>query len=219
MLIRENKYQEPVINLDYLVPPESRPSFEELSQFEVPLEWCAIQDEEMGKDHSQDHAARVLIWANMHIAYAASRGIEIPFNSQLALNCFAAFHDSQRWDDGDDFEHGERAALEAARFYDGRVPPEVLKEIQYLCRAHVPHDNKQGILGPLSYIAKMAKDSDLLDRNRGCNDLDRKYIRLPITHAFIHYARQLHELSLEMTDGTPFQRVMKAALQLGLLRG
>jgi hypothetical protein len=91
----------------------------------------------------------------------------------------------------------------------------VLEELIYLCRAHVPHDDEQP---PLTLTARIAKDADMLDRGRGRNDLDRKYVRLMITHALIHHARELHSLSLQMDTGDQFKNVIEAAIRLGYIR-
>jgi hypothetical protein len=142
-------------------------------------------------------------------------GYEISKTSQCALRWFATIHDSQRYDDDYDIEHGERAAQFAIDNLAGYMTPEVLDELVYLCRAHVPHDDEQP---PLTLTARIGKDADMLDRGRGRNDLDRNYVRLMITHALIHHARELHALSLQMDTGDQFMNVILAAIQLGYIR-
>ena len=208
-------YEEPVIPLEHLLPDYLRPTRSELEQFRTAEEWLAMPSCEMGSDHSVDHPARVLIWQDYITRYMILHGYEISENSQNALRWFAAIHDSQRFDDDYDIEHGERAAQFALQNLSQSMTPEVLEELVYLCRAHVPHDDEQP---PLTVSAMIAKDADMLDRGRGRNDLDRKYVRLMITHALIHHPRKLHALSLQMDTGDQFMNVIEAAIQLGYIR-
>lgn len=213
--IRTTLSEEPIIELEYLLPEHLRPTRSELEQFRTLDEWLAMPSCEMGSDHSVDHPARVLIWQDYITRYYICHGYEISPDSQVALKWFAALHDSQRFDDDFDIDHGERAAQFAIDNLSDYMTPEVLEEVVYLCRAHVPHDDEQP---PLTLTAMIAKDADMLDRGRGRNDLDRKYVRLMITHALIHHARELHALSLQMDTGDQFMNVIEAAIQLGYVR-
>jgi hypothetical protein len=208
-------YEEPVIPLEHLLPEHLRPTRTELELFRTREEWLAMPSCEMGSEHSVDHPARVLIWQDYITRYMILRGYEISEDSQNALRWFATIHDSQRLDDDYDIEHGERAAQFALDNLADYMTPAVLDELVYLCRAHVPHDDAQP---PLTITAQIAKDADMLDRGRCSNDLDRKYVRLMITHALIHHARELHSLSLQLDTGDQFMNVIEAAIRLGYVR-
>ena len=206
------KYDEPIIDLEYLLPAHLRPTVSELTPFQTQEEWLASANAPMGSDHSTDHPARVLIWQEFITRYHVLHGEEIPLDSRNALRWFAAIHDSQRFDDDYDLQHGERAAVFAQTRLGHLMTATTLAETMYLCRAHVPHDHHQP---RLTRNARRGKDADLLDRGRGCNDLRREFIREPITHLLIHHARQLHDLSLQIDSGDHFRNVMLAAVHLG----
>jgi hypothetical protein len=210
--IRTTLKEEPIVDLEHLLPAHLRPTRSQLEVYKTQNEWLLSPTAEMGSDHSIDHPARVLIMQEYITRYLLLHGYDLSEDTRSALRWFAAIHDSRRYDDGFDLEHGERAAQFALTNLAHLMSPDTLQELIYLCRAHVPHDHEQP---PLTLAGLIAKDADMLDRGRGCNDLDRSYVRLPITHLLISHARELHALSLEMNTGDQYKNVMQAAIQLG----
>lgn len=217
--ISENSFHEPVIHLEYLVPAQYLPSADEMLSFEPHPDMIAMESTYMGEDHSPDHFARVLYWTMMYRGYFAARGKPLDQDESKALNYYAIFHDSQRLNDGYDKLHGKRGGQNARLWLKGRENQRVIDLTDYFCRVHVPYDGRvERFSQPLSYAAKIAKDSDMVDRGRGCNDLDRSYCRLPVTQFFIHHARQLHNASLQVPTGSFFSRPIQAGLELGMIR-
>ena len=131
------------------------------------------------------------------------------------LGWAAAIHDTQRWDEGIDPHHGERAA-EWIENHSALLPPSVPAErVAHLCRWHVPPDH----LAPqMTDELKAFKDADALDRWR-IGDLDPSYLRLPATERLLAVGRSLWEETRHFDSGPEvFSRIVKAATRIGILR-
>lgn len=141
-----------------------------------------------GGIHGLGHETRVLIWSQVISANAAKEGLCVDSN---VLGFAAAIHDTQRWNDGVDADHGARAALWIVR-RPQLLPSSVsLERVAYLCRWHVPSDFKAP---RMTDELKVFKDADALDRWR-IGDLDPTYLR---TNA----ARRLLDASLALCSAT-----------------
>jgi hypothetical protein len=192
-------------------PSEVRPPRSLMERYKPHPEWFLRQGTELDAVHLSDHLARVWIWQEHLANWIEDQGYTV---NREALRWFASVHDTQRADDLDDLEHGERAAWWASVHLIDVVDSETLEELMYLCRAHVIHDGDQP---QLTLAAMIAKDADALDRARGCDDLDPRYLRLPVSHALIEPARELYFAYLAHEAVDPWDAVMDAAMHRGLL--
>lgn len=133
--------------------------------------------------HGIGHMARVLVWS----AYIADL-VQTPIRRSELLWA-AALHDTQRWSDGVDAGHGERAAQWIVSTFPA-IRPDIadtvdLPLVAQLCRNHDVSDDQ---ITSWSDELRILKDADGLDRVR-FNGLDLRYLRLQaITPALAPHA-------------------------------
>lgn len=212
--IRKESLYELITPLDDILPYHLRPTTSQLWQYRPRAEWMACPNAPMGSDHSLDHPARLQILMEYYIRSFALQNIYIPDSTVEALRWFPAIHDSQRFDDGYDVLHGLRAARFARNNLSDHLSAEALNTLQYLCLCHVPHDHRQR---SLTIAGAIAKDVDMLDRFRGCNDFNPTYIRLGLTYQLAYHARMLHALSLQVGSEDHYQNAITAGCHLGIV--
>jgi uncharacterized protein len=180
-----------------------------IRQFEPKPEWF---ERGPGGIHGIVHEARVLIWSQVLSVLAAGENLTVDAD---VLGWAAAIHDTQRQDDGIDPEHGARAAA----WIESRpelIPAEVpLTRVAYLCRWHVPPDNR---IPELTDELRVFKDADSLDRWR-IYDLDPSLLRTTLAHRLLDASHELWSLTDDVSDGTQaFEEVVRAAVKIGVLR-
>lgn len=142
---------------------------------------------------------------------AAEEGLDV--NADV-LGWAAAVHDTQRHDDGADPQHGDRAA-DWIKARPELLPASApLDRVAYLCRWHVPSDERAP---ELNDELKMFKDADALDRWR-IGDLDRTRLRLAPSTRLLDASYALWSATVEMDDSPQaVSGIVKAATALGIL--
>ena len=156
-----------------------------LLRFEPNPDWFVRTPEGI---HGLGHETRVLVWSQVLVSMVRDEDLDVDGD---VVGWAAAVHDTQRWNDGIDEGHGERAAdwiLEQSHLIPAPVR---LDQIAYVCRWHVPPDERAPKMTP---ELKVFKDADALDRWR-IDDLDPAYLR---TRA----ARQLLDASYALWEAT-----------------
>lgn len=163
--------------------------------------------------HQRDHAGQVVVLTALNIALLRLSDFQISEQDAVAALLASSYHDSEREHDGDDPEHGERAAGKVLQNDFTHVPPHLKPLVARIIREHVPHDTPD--MHPLT---KIVKDSDgLLFQRTG--DFDEGFVRLPTTQMLIPVAAALiDETNNVLTSGIDgFEAALVAASNLGLL--
>jgi uncharacterized protein len=182
----------------------------ELLTFEPRRPWFARRPSLV---HGIAHETRVLIWTQVLAAMAADEGLNV---DARVLGWAAAVHDTQRWDDGVDPEHGRRAADWIEKHPDV-IPASVpLGRVAHLCRWHAAPD---GVIPEMTDELRVFKDADALDRWR-IGDLDPSFLRTRSAHRLINVSDALWM----RTRGYPeservFSEIVAAAVTLRILAG
>jgi hypothetical protein len=140
--------------------------------------------------HSENHTCRVMsmVWA---------MGFELQWvrERNLAL-CAAYIHDMARDGDGICRVHGARAAEQKLPLYqpffiEQGIHADDIPVIETAIRNHSQLEELEHT-HPHYLVTALLKDADALDRFRlGPFDLDKRYLRLPVTHDFIPFAKKL----------------------------
>lgn len=179
-----------------------------IRRFEPKVDWFARGP---GGIHGIVHEARVLVWSQVLAAMAAGEGLKVDAN---VLGWAAAIHDTQRQSDGIDPEHGLRAA-EWIRRRPELIPASVpLERVAYLCRWHVPPDDRA--LGMTDEL-RVFKDADALDRWR-IDDLDSRFLRTKVARGFLDASHELWSLTRDITDGEEvIERILATAVNVGIV--
>lgn len=164
--------------------------------------------------HDWPHHARVFVHA------ARLAGIYRQDHSTLdvaAINASTLTHDAQRVDDDrDDFDHGWRAAdwfVRQKKAVDFDLSPQSLLTVKHLLTMHSLFDLPNATLE-----LKILKDSDALDRFRGTNDFDQRFLRLPESQLLINPARELWRRTQFVNGHNQFAQVLSAAVDMGLIK-
>lgn len=161
--------------------------------------------------HGLGHEARVLIWTQILAEMVRQEGSSI---DAAVLGWAAAVHDTQRWDDGDDPDHGTRAANWLAD-HPRIIPPNVsLEQVIYLCRWHVPPDH---LVPDMTMELRVFKDADALDRWR-ISDLNPSFLRTVSAQKLLRpsYALWTETTSVSGNEQV-FTRILGVAQRLGIL--
>lgn len=152
-----------------------------LARFEPRREW--FQRRPIGI-HGIEHETRVLVLVQLLARMEAAAGSRLDAE---ALGWAAVVHDTQRLDDDEDPEHGNRAA-EWIRARPALLPaPVSVDRVAYLCRWHVPADSRAPLL---SADLCVFKDADGLDRWR-IGDLDPTCFRTQSSRALHDFSHRL----------------------------
>ena len=161
--------------------------------------------------HGLGHETRVLIWTQILAEMARQAGSSI---DDAVLGWAAAVHDTQRWDDGDDPDHGRRAASWLAD-HRSVVPPNVsLERVIYLCRWHVPPDH---LAHDMTMELRVFKDADALDRWR-ISDLNPSFLRTASAQKLLRPSQALWtETASACSSEKVFTRILRVAQRLGIL--
>jgi hypothetical protein len=155
-----------------------------IRRFEPNVEWFARGP---GGIHGIVHEARVLVWSQVLASIEAGEELNVDCD---VLGWAAAVHDTQRQSDGIDPQHGWRAA-EWIRRQPELIPASVpLERVAYLCRWHVPPDDRAP---EMTDELRVFKDADALDRWR-IHDLDPRFLRTKAAHRFLEASRELWSL-------------------------
>jgi hypothetical protein len=181
----------------------------QIRQFQPQLAWFKHRPQGI---HGLAHTTRVLIWSQVLAALARQEHLDVDPD---VLGWAAAVHDTQRYDDGTDPDHGLRAAAWIERNPE-LIPAVVpLDEVSYLCRWHVPPDHQAPAM---TDDLRVFKDADALDCWR-IYDLDPLLLRTKIAHGLLDASRELWSVTDDVTDGTQaFEKVVSAAVKNGVLR-
>jgi len=165
-----------------------------------------------GGIHGLGHETRVLLWGQVLASIA--REEDIVADSDV-IGWASAVHDTQRWDDGIDPDHGERAA-DWIHATPNLIPPSVsLDRVEYLCRWHVPPDHMAPEMTP---DLAVFKDADALDRWR-IDDLDPSYLRTQSAHRLLKASYSLWLETRHLTDPElMFSQIVTVATEMGILR-
>ena len=163
--------------------------------------------------HGLAHEVRVLVLGQLLARRMQAAGTAV---DERVVNWAAAVHDTQRFDDGIDPEHGFRAAEWI------RQNPTVLSDaalvapVAYVCEWHVPSDSMAPDMSPeLSAF----KDADALDRWR-IGDFDPTYLRTAQAQGLIKASQELWEATRRPTPGSDtFAAILRAAMRIGLIAG
>lgn len=184
----------------------------ELDAYLTDPAWMYRQSEEgLHGTHGLGHITRVLVWS-AHIADLLGGPLR-----RAELLWAVAIHDVQRWTDGGDREHGERAACWVLEQFPG-IRPDVaarvdLELIASICRNHVPNDH---LISDWTDELRILKDADGLDRVR-FHGLDPARLRLrSISPALEAPAWQLMQRS--RSNGNASESVRAVAIDMGLWR-
>jgi uncharacterized protein len=163
--------------------------------------------------HGLGHAARVLIWADRISSWMLQRNEQVDRDVVLWA---AALHDVRRVDDGDDIEHGARAAR-WIRSGGAAERLNALTDLQrerlaYCCEWHVPSDSQAPEMTPELVCLK---DADGLDRVR-LGDLDSSHLRTFCARRLSGAAQALFDRSEGILDANldtcPWEAVRIAAI-------
>ncbi len=182
----------------------------QIQKFEPKPEWfhnC------LGGIHGLAHETRVLIWTQVISAMATDGGLNVDPD---VLGWAAAIHDTQRWDEGVDPQHGTRAA-EWIESHPDVIPSTVpLDRVAYLCRWHVPPDHRAP---EMTDELKVLKDADALDRCR-IGDLDPSLLRTQAAYRLLEASRSLWAATCALDHHVQtFSKILNAATRSGILRG
>ncbi len=183
-------------------------SASQIRKFEPKPEWfhCCLDG-----IHGLAHKTRVLIWTQVISAMATDEGLTVDPD---VLGWAAAIHDTQRWDEGVDSEHGARAA-DWIESHPDLLPSSVsLGRVAYLCRWHVPPDHRAP---EMTDELKVFKDADALDRCR-IGDLDPSLLRTHAAYELVETSRSLWKATRGLDhERQVFSKIVKAARRIGIL--
>ena len=161
--------------------------------------------------HGVAHEARVLVWTQVLADMTRDEGLSA---DPVVLGWAAAIHDTQRWDDGDDPDHGSRAErwlLDRPDLLPASVP---IDRVAYLCRWHVPLD---GLARQMTPELCVFKDADALDRWR-IGDLDPSRLRTKSAQYLLPASYTLWKETQDVSDSDQvFSTVQRVAVKLGIL--
>lgn len=188
-------------NSDILPIPEQL-----IRKFEPKSSWLS-HDSEL---HGVDHMARVFILQELICNKFEDKGVAV---NREVVRWAAATHDVGRIDDGVDIEHGRRSAQWIKNNLSNQMSPEILHEVTYIVRWHVPPDCKAP---KMTTELKALKDADALDRVR-LGDLDISYLRTDAALDLVSLAEDLYQSYLENKAGGAFDSVLRAASFLKLV--
>lgn len=195
---------------------EDLPSISYLLQFE-PNDLIIPLDKPNAQNHQRDHAGQVLVLTTLYLKRLQSRGIISVTETEIqALAWASVYHDCMRDNDGEDLDHGDRAAIAIESNMGGlfhKIPEDVKPLVCRIIREHVPDDSLE--MHPLS---KIFKDMDNMLWIR-TEDFDPQYLRieealdmLPIAHALLI---ETEEVMRTEKDG--FKAVLIASARLGII--
>ena len=151
-----------------------------------------------GSVHTQDHAARVLLYV---LLLARREGLTAEEAEVLASA--AVFHDTRRLDDGFDVGHGRRSAEYYWEFCLSQSLP--FREVCYRIMEYHDRDDKLGekafaLMGEEKdrglKLYRIFKDADALDRYRlgpGKGALDERYLRTDAARELMGFAKKTVE--------------------------
>lgn len=180
----------------------------QIKQYEPDPRWFVHSP---GGIHGLGHETRVLIWTQILAEMVRSEGLSVDAE---VLGWAAAVHDTQRWDDGDDPDHGTRAADWLAK--DPRIlPPAIpLEQVLYLCRWHVPPDHWAP---EMTTELRIFKDADALDRWR-ISDLNPSFLRTASAQKLLlpSYALYAQTADIHRSEHA-FLSILEAAQALDIL--
>lgn len=150
--------------------------------------------------HGKLHEYRVLIFAYL---------IGIMENANIDLLCNAAkYHDTWRFDDGYDMDHGIRA-------FDWLKENDFDEELCYIVKWHVPDDK---FIPKMTLNLKCFKDADALDRWR-INDLNISYLRTDSSKLLVEFAKKLNDLTKNGdSNNDPKETIINALIKLDMLK-
>ena len=161
--------------------------------------------------HGLGHETRVLIWSQVLVSMVRDENLEVDGD---VIGWAAAVHDTQRWNDGVDPGHGARAAdwiLEQPHLIPAPVS---LDQIAYVCRWHVPPDERSPKMTP---ELQVFKDADALDRWR-IDDLDPAYLRTKAARQLLDSSYALWDATHAFIDATEmFEQIIEVARDQGLV--
>ena len=164
-----------------------------------------------GEIHGLAHEVRVLIWVQVLAEMVWQEGMSVDAD---VLGWAAAVHDTQRWNDGGDADHGARAADWISMNEHLLPSPVSVERVGYLCRGHVPLDHR---VPEMTDELKVFKDADGLDRWR-ISDLDPSYLRTDSAHQLLDVSRDLWAATRELHDPSHmFTEIVTTAAELGIL--
>lgn len=183
-------------------------SARQVSRFQPQPSW--FQRDSSGI-HGIAHETRVLIWTQVLAIMAAEEGLNVDPN---VLGWAAIIHDTQRWNDGIDAQHGARAAAWIGT-HPNLIPQSVTQSrVMYLCRWHVPPDN---MAPEMTDELRVFKDADALDRWRIC-DLDPSYLRTQSALRLMNASYSLWAATADPRNPTlAYCDILSEAVSLGVL--
>ncbi len=180
----------------------------QIRRFEPDLGWFFRTPEGI---HGLGHETRVLIWSQILSSMVREENMGVDSD---VVGWVAAFHDTQRWNDGIDAGHGTRAAdwiLERPSWLSSSIP---IEEVAYVCRWHVPGDEEAPAMTP---ELKVFKDADALDRWR-IDDHDPAYLRTNATKKMLDARYSLWEATHGFVHvDEMFEQILIVALSQGIL--
>jgi hypothetical protein len=183
---------------------------QEILTYEPMREWFARGP---GSLHGIAHETRVLIWTQVLAAMAPDEGLTVDVG---VLGWAAAVHDTQRWDEGIDPEHGVRAADWIEKHPDVAPASIPLDRVACLCRWHVAADR---LIPEMTDELRVLKDADALDRWR-IGDLDPAFLRTQFAHRLINVSDALWLKTREHLESERvFSEIVATAVTLGILSG
>lgn len=177
-----------------------------LRDFEPKQSWLAHDS----YIHGVDHMARVFIFQELVCAQLEEHGVKI---NREAVRWAAMVHDVGRVDDGLDLEHGRRSAEWIQNHLSDKISPGVLEVVTYIAQWHVPSDKDAPAM---TLELQVLKDADALDRVR-LGDLDVRYLRTDAARSLVGIAEELFYAHETMAIDDAFERVIKAALEMGIV--
>ncbi len=169
-------------------------SVKQIQKFEPRKEWFLRNLDGL---HGVGHEARVLIWTQLIALMEQEEGFAV---DAAVLGWAAALHDTRRWNDGIDPQHGARAAAFIEANPDILPPGVPVDRVAYLCRWHTPSDMAAPELTP---ELKVFKDADALDRCR-IGDLDVSYLRTKAALRLVQVAGRLWKATQDYGDDEEF---------------
>lgn len=183
-------------------------SADRIRLFEPRAEWFCRG---AGGVHGIAHETRVLILTQVLAMAAGDEGLNVDAD---VLAWAAAIHDTQRHNDGADPKHGDWAA-DWIECRPELLPKSVpLERVAYLCRWHVPADERAP---EMTDELRLFKDADALDRWR-IGDLDRSRLRLAASMRLLDASYSLWSGTNELNDSpNAFAEIVKAATAMGIL--
>jgi hypothetical protein len=180
----------------------------QIRQYEPNLRWFIRSG---GGIHGLGHETRVLIWSQVLAEMVRQEGLSV---DAAVVGWAAAVHDTRRWDDGDDPDHGTRAADWLANHPNSLPPTVPMVQVQYLCRWHVPPDH---MVPEMTTELRVFKDADALDRWR-IGDLNPSFLRTASARKLLLPSHALWTATASMSGAEQaFTDILAAAQALGIL--